>query len=340
MQGDAILKVACIGAGYFSQFHLQAWRRIDAVQLVAAVDQHLHRAEQTGLRAYTDCKQMLYQEQPDIVDIITPPATHLEIIHQAIEAQPRMIVCQKPFCQDRAQTRQVISLSEAHGVPIVVHENFRFQPWYRMIKHYIQQGDLGQVLQLSFRLRPGDGQGPRAYLDRQPYFQTMEKFLVRETAVHWIDTFRYLLGEPETVFADLRRLNPAIAGEDAGYIVFGFANGARALFDGNRLLDHPALDRRCTMGEAMVEGTRASLSLDGAGELRIRAFGHLHSKTVLPAQRRQDFGGDCVHALQQHLVDALLEDHAPENLAQHYLRNLDIQEAIYRSATQGQRIAV
>ncbi|MEO0763052.1 MAG: hypothetical protein AAFZ09_14815, partial [Pseudomonadota bacterium] len=60
-----------------------------------------------------------------------------------------------------------------------------------------------------------DGQGPDAYHARQPYFQRMPRFLVHETAVHWIDTFRYLMGEAETVYADLRRLNPAIAGEDA-----------------------------------------------------------------------------------------------------------------------------
>ena len=48
---------------------------------------------------------------------------------------------------------------------------------------------------VAFRLRPGDGQGPRAYLDRQPYFQTMPRLLVVETAIHWIDTFRFLMGE-------------------------------------------------------------------------------------------------------------------------------------------------
>ena len=95
---------------------------------------------------------------------------------------------------------------------LVVHENFRFSPWYREIRRLIEDGAIGTVYQASFRLRPGDGQGPAAYLDRQPYFQSMERFLVHETAIHFIDTFRYLLGEPESVYADLQRLNPAILG--------------------------------------------------------------------------------------------------------------------------------
>ena len=128
-------------------------------------------------------------------------------------------------------------------------------------------------------------------MERQPYFQTMEKFLVHETAIHIIDVFRFLLAEePSTVYAALRRLNPAIcacnrlsfsslfapistaclhllvvfcpfslhflfvlwwpfglvgpfwfvAGEDAGYMLFDFPSGARAIFDGNRLADHKA----------------------------------------------------------------------------------------------------
>jgi hypothetical protein len=63
----------------------------------------------------------------------------------------------------------------------------------------IDSGFFGRVHGISFRLRPGDGQGPQAYLDRQPYFQQMPQFLVRETAVHFIDTFRFLLGEVRAV---------------------------------------------------------------------------------------------------------------------------------------------
>ncbi|MEO1294188.1 MAG: Gfo/Idh/MocA family oxidoreductase, partial [Pseudomonadota bacterium] len=165
------------------------------------------------------------------------------------------VICQKPFCGGIEGGRRAAARAEADGRPLVVHENFRFQPWYREIRRLIDAGTLGALYQVAFSLRPGDGQGPDAYLARQPYFQRMPRFLVHETAVHWIDTFRYLMGEAETVYADLRRLNPAIAGEDAGHVIFDHDSGVRALFDGNRLLDHAADNTRRTMGEALVEGT-------------------------------------------------------------------------------------
>ena len=145
----------------------------------------------------------------------------------------------------------------------------------------IGEGTLGTIQNMNFRLRTGDGQGPRAYLDRQPYFQTMPRLLVHETAVHWIDTFRYLLGDVSSVYADLRRLNPAIKGEDAGLILMDHSSGAQSLFDGNRHLDHAAKNHRLTLGEATLEGTKATLSLTGDGALHLRKFNSL-TGDVLP----------------------------------------------------------
>ena len=276
------LTVGCVGAGYFSRFHYEAWGRIDGARPVASVNRSIEKAEATGLAAYDDLGKMLEEVGPDIVDIITPPPTHLDYIRLAVAAKPKAVICQKPFCQDLAEAREAVKLSEESGVPIVVHENIRFQPWYRAIKERLEAGAIGDVLQVTFRLRPGDGQGKRAYLDRQPYFQEMPKFLVHETAVHWVDTFRFLLGSPKAVMADLRQMNPVIAGEDAGYILFDYGNGVRAMFDGNRLLDHAAENTRCTMGEALVEGTKGTIDLKGDGSVHLREFGSLESREILP----------------------------------------------------------
>lgn len=232
------------------------------------------------------------------------------------------------------------ALAQQAGAQLVVHENFRFQPWYRAIKRVMDQGTLGTLHQATFRLRPGDGQGPQAYLDRQPYFQQMPRFLVHETAVHWIDTFRYLLGNPVSVYADLRRMNPAIAGEDAGYLLFEHPGGVCALFDGNRHLDHAADNKRRTMGEALFEGTNGSLSLLGDGSLWLRPFDAQDAQQVLAPDTHEGFGGDCVHALQSHVVHSINAGGVLENTATDYLRVIEIEDAVYRSASEGRRIGL
>ncbi len=188
---------------------------------------------------------------------------------------------------------------------------------------------------MTFRLRPGDGQGPGAYLDRQPYFQTMERFLVHETAIHLIDVFRYLMGEATALFAQLRRLNPAIAGEDAGVIHLDFASGARGLFDGNRLADHAANDPRLTMGEMLLEGSAATLRLDGDGRLWLRRHGEGGEAQVDYDWSTAGFGGDCVYRLQRHVVDHLTNGAPIMNTAREYLTNLRIEQAVYESNAAG-----
>ncbi|MEM6905163.1 MAG: Gfo/Idh/MocA family oxidoreductase [Pseudomonadota bacterium] len=332
--------MAGIGAGYFSQFHYGAWSRIEGIELVGAADPDAAAlaAHAPGVPAFGDAGTMLAETHPDIIDIITPPGTHRALLELALTTRPRAIICQKPFCADLTEAREMAATAEAAAIPLVIHENFRFQPWYRALSGMIRAGELGEILQITFRLRPGDGRGPRAYLDRQPYFQRMPRFLIHETGVHWIDTFRFLMGQPTWVWADLRRLNPAIAGEDAGLVVFGYADGRRALFDGNRLGDHAARNRRRTMGECLVEGTAASISLDGEGRLWRREFGaDTWQDLAIPAPET-GFGGDCVHALQAHVVAALRGQGAFENLAADYLPVIEMEEAIYRSAETGGRI--
>ena len=334
------LRVACIGAGYFSRFHYESWARMDRVELIAACDRDMERARATGLPAYGDLPRMLAEEAPDLLDVILPPEAQAAAIRAALAAGVRWIVCQKPFCSGLEEAHLIVQEAEAAGATVVVHENFRFQPWYRAIRAALERGAVGRVQQMTFRLRPGDGQGPDAYLARQPYFQTLKRFLVRETAVHWVDTFRYLLGSPVAVYAELRRINPAIAGEDAGYILFEHPGGVRALFDGNRHLDHDSDNLRRTMGEALVEGTEGTLGLRGDGSVRLRRFGRSDATEVLPPDTWDGFGGDCVHALQCHVVSGILDGAALENRAQDYLEVIRLERAIYASAEQGRRIVL
>ena len=334
------LKVACIGAGYFSQFHYGSWARMDRVNLVASCNRDIDRARATGLPAYSDLGTMLAEQDPDLLDIILPPEAHAETIRAALDAGIKWLICQKPFCRDLAEAEQITAEAEAVGAVIVVHENFRFQPWYRVIKRALDRGDIGQVQQVTFRLRPGDGQGPDAYLARQPYFQTMTRFLVHETAVHWVDTFRFLLGNPLAVYADLRQINPAIAGEDAGYILFDHPNGVKALFDGNRHLDHAADNLRRTMGEALFEGTKGTITLGGDGAVHLRPFASSDQKVLLGPDTWDGFGGDCVHALQTHVVLGILDGAPLENTAPEYLTVERIEAAIYVSAEMGCKLPV
>lgn len=336
--------VAAVGAGYFSRFQYEAWHRLESVELVGLCNRSPEPAREIAEMydvpsVFTDIGEMIEATKPDLLDIITPPETHLNAIRVAARHGVSAI-CQKPFCTDVTTAHEATELAKAAGIDLVIHENFRFQPWYRKIRELIDKGAIGEAYQVTFRLRPGDGQGKEAYLERQPYFQKMERFLVHETAIHLIDTFRYLFGEVTSVYADLRRLNPVIAGEDAGTIIFDFAGGMSGLFDGNRLADHQAENRRLTMGELLIEGADGTIELGGDGNITLRKHGTNDKEAITYEWRDHAFGGDCVYLLQKAIVEARLAGGSYENTASDYLRNLEIEEAVYRSNSEGRKLAV
>lgn len=336
------LKVAVIGLGYFSRFHLAAWAGLDGVEIIGVTDLDPSRIrwarDAFGVAGFADAADLLARA-PDIVDIVAPPPAHADLVRMAAK-RGRIVICQKPFCRDLAEAEAVTAAAETAGAELVIHENFRFQPWYRTLKAFLDAGSLGRVWQCRFALRPGDGRGPRAYLDRQPAFQTMPRLLIHETGVHFIDLFRWLFGEVVTVYADLTRLNPAIAGEDAGVMLLTHAGGARSEFDGNRLADHPTDNPRRTMGEMVVEGEGGAVRLDGAGRLWLRRFGErLEGELPLIAPvDDSSFGGGCVAALIAHVAAAARGQGTLENRARDYLPVIRAAHAAYRSAETGARV--
>ena len=335
------LRVAVAGAGYFARYHYEAWARIEEATLVALAEPNAARAQAMAQDfsvpgVFESLEALLAELDLDLLDIATPPETHHGLVARAA-ARGLAVVCQKPLAPTLAEAQNLVALAEAAEIPLIVHENFRFQPWYRHTKALLEAGRLGRPHAVAFRLRPGDGQGPEAYLDRQPYFQQMPRFLIHETGIHFVDVFRFLLGEVVAVTARLRRLNPAIAGEDGAYVVFEFENGASGLFDGNRLNDHVAANCRLTMGEMWLEGSQGVLRLDGDGRLWLKPHGG--SERAEPyIWRDHGFAGDSVYGLIRHVVDHLTRGAPVENTGRDYLRNIEIEDAIYRAHETGRRV--
>lgn len=338
------VRVAVVGAGYFARFHYDAWTRLPDAELVGLCDRDGEKAAEMAKtfsvsRHFENAETLLETLEPDLLDIVVPPEEHGFLIGLAAQYGVDAI-CQKPFCGSLQAAERAMKTARDSGIMLAVHENFRFQPWYREIRQQIEAGAVGDPYQVSFRLRPGDGQGPDAYLARQPYFQKMPRFLIHETGIHFIDSFRYLMGEVESVYADLKRLNPAIAGEDAGIVHFRFRSGATGLFDGNRLADHAAENRRLTMGELWLDGSEGTLRLDGDGNLFLRRHGSNEETRVTYDIPETGFGGDSVLAMQQHVISHLNAETALETDAEGYLVNLRIEEAIYASAKTGRRVDI
>jgi predicted dehydrogenase len=310
------------------------------VEIVALANRNPERAREAAARhgvpavyAWDDLDRMLEETRPDFVDIITPPETHLELVRR-IAARGIAIICQKPLAPTWADSVALVEEARRHGVRFLVHENWRWQPWYREIKRRLDDGAIGDLHSIAVRMRMGDGWAEDAYLARQPFFREYPRLLVYETGVHFLDTFRFLGGEIASVYARLQQRNPAIKGEDAGQIVCGFASGATAILDASRYNEADTADPRYTFGTVRLDGSRGHLELDTEGTLTLKPLGQPPCRLDYVHERR-GFAGDCVHALQRHFVERMRDGAPFESTGEDYLKTVALVEACYRSHHEG-----
>src|SRR5712671_1606238 len=155
MNPTAKLRGGIIGCGYFAQFHIEAWRRIPEVELVAAADPDLARARQAAPRVYSTAEEMLDGERLDFVDIVTRADSHLPLVRLAASRKIPAI-CQKPMAANWADAVAMVDAADAAGIPLMIHENWRWQPWYRAAKGILDRGEIGQPITYWFRTRRND----------------------------------------------------------------------------------------------------------------------------------------------------------------------------------------
>lgn len=336
-------KGVIIGAGYFSRFQYEAWTRIPEVEIVANCNRSLDKAEAFATefkipKSYpiAEFEKMLIKEQPDFVDIITPPDTHLDLCTIAAKYDVHLI-CQKPLAPSWEETLEVARIADAAKGRFMVHENWRWQPWYREIKKLLEADTIGQIFHCNVHTRLGDGWGDDAYLARQPFFREYKRLFIFETGVHFLDTFRFLFGEVSSIHAHTAQRNPVIKGEDSALLLCHHKNGVTALLDANRYNESEAENPRYTFGTVRIEGSKGHLELALDGSIRIKNLGepsYLHDYSP----SKENFAGDCVYNTQRHFVDTLLNGGEFESTAKDYLKSVKLVEAAYQSASTAQII--
>ena len=324
MNGVARLRGAIVGCGFFGQFHLDAWRRLDGVELVAACDPDLGRAAAAAPRAYRTLAELLAVESLDFLDIATRPDTHADLVR--IAAAHRVpIICQKPMAPSLAEAIAMTREARQAGARLMIHENWRWQPWYRQVKARLAAGAIGDPVTYRFRIRKRDGAGAEPYL-AQPYFREMPRLLIHETMVHPIDTARFLFGNLKTVAASMSRRNPIIAGEDMCQLILEHTSGLTGIADGNRFVD--LAPDSPPLGDAEFEGERGVLRVEATGDVT-----H-NGQLVWRNEVRSGYRGDSVLATQRHFIECLRADLPFETGAEDYLESFAAVEAAYRSAGQ------
>ncbi len=299
------IRVALAGAGMISHYHLIAWRNAgpSRVKLVAIYDPDRARAEararEFGIpKVYDKPEAMLDSEPVDALDVASPRETHAFWV-DAAAARGIDVLCQKPMTPTLGDS-EALARRVAGKVRLMVHENWRFRPWYREIKRWIGAGEIGEITAcqmalLSSGLLP-DASDRRPALVRQPFMAGEPRMLIAETLIHHIDTVRWLVGPLRVVSARAARGVPEIRGESLATILMETATGVPVVVMGT--MAAPGFPSR-TGDRLELIGRTASATLE-ATELQLRG----------PKPRRQSYDHDAGYQASfdgviAHFVDCL-----------------------------------
>ena len=312
------LRVALAGAGMISWYHLTAWRKLgERVRLVAVcdpdADKATRRAREFGIPAvYGDADAMFAAEAIDALDVASPRETHAAWV-EAAAARGIDVLCQKPMTPTLAES-QALVYRVAGRTRMMVHENWRFRPWYRELKRWIAAGELGSVLlarmsMISSGMLP-DASGQRPALVRQPFMQHERRLMIAEVLIHHLDVMRYLCGELKVVDARAAHTLFDVRGETLASIFLETATGAAVEVNGT--MAAPGYPAR-PPDRLEIVGSKASVAFDD-WELRLLGPSARSERYDRDGGYQQSFDGVIAHFVDCLATGAPFETGPDDNL--------------------------
>ncbi|MFK7892784.1 MAG: Gfo/Idh/MocA family protein [Granulosicoccus sp.] len=340
----ALKRGALIGCGFFSVNHLQAWRDIEGVEIVALCDVDAGRLKLLGDQfaiadRYTDADALFAAGGFDFVDVATTVDSHLELVMLAAEHKVP-VICQKPFAKDLKTAGMMVNAAEEAGIPLMVHENFRWQVPIQAVKRTLDSGEIGTPFWGRFSFRSGYD-----VFANQPYLAEGERFIIEDLGIHVLDIARYLMGDVLSATARTSRINPSIAGEDVATVLLDHVTGYSSVVDcsyASKLENDPFPQ---TLIE--IDGSLGTIRLSNDYQVMVstQAHGHIQSRQedVAPpllswAEKPWHGIQHSVFAIQSHWIDCLENTLEPATSGEDNLKTLALVEAAYQSASTGKLI--
>ena len=249
---DKTYRAAIVGCGSIGHAHVEGYRQLDNVDIVAAVDPYAP-ARQSYIdiygipTGYDTIEAMLESETPDIVSVCTWHLLHPEITIAAAAAGVPAVICEKPMAIGAAAADSMVEACEASGTKLAISHQRRFTPGWEKARDLVAEGAIGQPI--LARNRVADG--------------------LMNWGTHTIDGTRFALGDPDPVwvFGAVERRTDRherdVATEDACMGLVHFDGGAELLVDSD-------VERQgASAGGFQVQGSEGLLDVK---ETKLRLF--------------------------------------------------------------------
>lgn len=337
------MKYALIGCGRISPNHIAAAQN-NKLELVAICDIDPACMEDKvkkfklndSVKRYTDYREMVVTERPELVAICTESGKHAEIALFCI-AQGCHCIIEKPIALSIADADAIIGAAITQHVKVCACHQNRFNKSVQIIREAIDMNRFGRLFYGTAHIRWCRN---HEYYDRASWRGTWEQDggALMNQCIHNIDLLRWMMGgEIDEVVGMTDRLNhDYIEAEDMGIALIKFKNGSYGIVEGTTDVYPSNLEETLYLfGEKgtvkaggqsvnVIEEWRFSDLLDDPEE--VKAKFHENPPNVY------GYGHTPLYA---DMINAITQDRQPYVTAMDGKRALELVLAIYKSAAEG-----
>ncbi|HEV2799687.1 MAG TPA: Gfo/Idh/MocA family oxidoreductase [Pyrinomonadaceae bacterium] len=291
MSGKNSIGIGIIGSGFARSTQIPGFRACGAGARVVAIASARRERAAAVAREFEipfvgrDWREVVECADVDLVSIVTPPATHLEMTLYAL-ARGKAVLCEKPLAMDASETGEMQRAAEAAGVLALVDHELRFLEGRRRARELLRAGEIGRVRHTSVVYRADTRASHERAWDWWADAQ-MGGGALGAIGSHVVDGFHWLFAGAEVtrVFCQLSthvaarpegesRTMRTVTSDDAANLLLNFSGGeliAEAGATGSVSISF--VEAGEPLHRLEIFGERGALSIEADGTLRHAALG-------------------------------------------------------------------
>jgi predicted dehydrogenase len=190
------VRIGIIGAGFARTTQIPGFRDCMGARIVAiASKNHDHAADVAKEfqieHVANDWRELVAREDVDLVSVVTPPATHMEMTLAAID-NGKAVLCEKPMAMNAGEAKRMTEAAQKAGVLALIDHELRFLKSRRTMRSMLGSGAIGPIRHCNYVFRSDY----RGVLDRPWDWWSDEKMgggTLGAIGSHVIDSFHWML---------------------------------------------------------------------------------------------------------------------------------------------------
>ncbi len=232
------MKYALIGCGRISPNHIKAAKN-NLLEFVAmcdiapeAMQEKADKFDLEKVKKYTNYRELLEKEKPELVAIATESGKHAAIALDCIAAGCNVII-EKPIALSIADADAIIQAGKEKSVVVCANHQNRFNKSVQYIRKALEEERFGKLFHGAAHVRWNRG---KSYYEQAPWRGTwaQDGGCLMNQCIHNIDLLRWMMGnDVDEVMAYTDQLeHPYLDAEDLGMAIVKFSNKSYGLVEG------------------------------------------------------------------------------------------------------------